>query len=623
MTIREFTLWDTHVNAAHPDRAYPSSNRMQVEDGAALGYLWQDLSAVLGATVVSATLSLHIYERPSASLLRVRNLRNRPQWSTTTWNRRPTTGSTTRSASTAGATEGGHRLDIDVLTFVQDVADGVDWFGWQIETDTSTSGPVFVYSSNGTLDWQIARKPILTVEWADEPDIPEGLVPAEGVTKTAAPILRWEFADHGGDERLALVQVQTATSEDGFASPAWDSGPVTSTAPQLDLATQGSTPYTPVASGVPVWWRARHADGGGLWSKDWSAPVRFTYEAPASWDLLAPTGGVITDLTPTVIAQMSGATLTRWRIRLGPKGDFKTVLWDTQVQPQDPALGSQVRFEAPASLRLRDDAAYWMRVDGWDDRDRVSTPGVLAQYTQWAEVRYDNDLGVAPTASLSATPIGDSPFVELSWSRTNAPDEWAVVRNGRLVDKLDPADVITGPGAYRWVDWTCPPRQEVVYEVRPVENGRTGTCPGVAARTDVVGIWLHTDSDAVCLYHRGSRPESLPLNLAEDSTVVDLAGAPHSVVQTGIRRGWRGTVEGDLAGGPTGLWGQATGPEQKAALMRIRRDPRGARLAVGDLNIPVSIRAVDVGGWSRGDGYRASFEAIQRGEFDDYGITEP
>jgi hypothetical protein len=96
---------------------------------------------------------------------------------------------------------------------------------------------------------------------------------------------------------------------------------------------------------------------------------------------------------------------------------------------------------------LVDDRNYQLHIRVWDTFTTGSRPPARPAYVDsWSTFHFDDDLTQTPIASLTAdqqTPRRSA--VTLTWTRASAPDAWVVLRDGKVVARLDPADVITGP----------------------------------------------------------------------------------------------------------------------------------------------------------------------------------
>src|SRR5690606_20500858 len=96
----------------------------------------------------------------------------------------------------------------------------------------------------------------------------------------ASPVLTWRNEWEEGSQ--AASQVQIASSEDGFGSPAYDSGEVANTEGQWDLTGEHT-----LTQGVPFFWRVRTQDDTGQWS-EWSDVQEAVYEPRGTLTIISP-----------------------------------------------------------------------------------------------------------------------------------------------------------------------------------------------------------------------------------------------------------------------------------------------------------------------------------------------
>ena len=95
--------------------------------------------------------------------------------------------------------------------------------------------------------------------------------------------------------------MQVSATEDGFASPLWDSGSLPLTETQLDLA---STSCPAPAADTLRWWRVRNQDSAGLWSA-WSDPVSWQWHPRLSVSLVQPEPSPSDQLGPELLTNGS------------------------------------------------------------------------------------------------------------------------------------------------------------------------------------------------------------------------------------------------------------------------------------------------------------------------------
>ena len=579
---------DTFVRSADPAKAYSRLSFLEVSD-ASFGYLYFAVPFERGATVVSARLVLHSYSAAAVSrAMRVGVVAAKQTYSTMTWGNKPamTTPYTTLTKATA---DGGQEWDFDVTAQMQAVSDGQFWWGFRVDT-TATSALRFDSSQSPYPD----RRPRLVVEWADEPDQPIDLAPDGGLAvSTPKPVLRFTYGDYGGNTELSAVQVQIA-SDPAFTSGLWDSGVVPAAIPEFDLA--AST--FPGLTGATSWWRVRVQDGAGLWSKTWSDAASMRYVERGVVTLTQPSGDTIMDPTPPV----------QWDFT-GTQSAYEVVVWrgdkvrDAVYSSGRRASGSQATF-VPSGI-LRDDRTYTITVRVWDDVERATTPGAPAYRQASRAVWFDDDLAVPVPLSLTASQVGQSPFVDIEWTVADQPDEFQLVRDGAILGQWAPADVRLDGQTYRFTDRTAPPLVPVQYDIRSVVAGKRSPAMSTVLNHKVVGVWLTTATEQVCLTGQDVGSPTL----GERSTAHEVGD--RVVITTDALRGhegdWAGELHSDIACAPG-----VTSKEWRDRLMRIRSNPSGARLHMGPVNFPAILANINVRATAYSElSYSASFSYWQ------------
>ena len=479
---------DTWANIAYPNREYGAGGYIQLKANARRGFVYMPLAGIRGRTVLSATLSMHVRGTWAAQELTIRAVASSWAAATLNWNNQPgVTGAT--STVTTGALSAGAEITVDVTTQVQQVANGVAWYGFRVGTDETSTAQKLASFDSGLAAWT------LTVELSDIPEQPSGLAPDGGAVSSNEPILSWDFTDATNSAvDQAALQVQADPAADGV-SPNFDSGTVVSTEPELDLST---TAYVGPASGGSDQWRVRVQSDAGDWS-EWSDWATFTYEPKPALSITEPSGSVIYDPTPPVEASITGGTLRAWRIVVTKGTDRTAILYNSGVRqatdPTDIALTIPERNDDGIRI-FRDDVSYQIGVRIWDDIDRA--PGVTDDPTwveAWKTVTFDDDVAVAAPAGLTVTQVGVSPRLQFTWTRSVTPDAWVITRNGKVYARLDDSEVPESPAdTYTWVDGGYSnPYEDATWKVKAVvANRQSVPSNAVVQGAEVEGVWLIT-----------------------------------------------------------------------------------------------------------------------------------
>lgn len=576
------------------------------------GYVFFPTLAPAGATVTQATLRLYLRAAPTVNT--TVNLRPAQQaWaaSRVTWNRRPTTSeeiftSVTVPAGTLAKTA----IEIDVTSLVSEAVLGTrDWFGLTL---TSSSYIGFYAEDNGAIS------PSITVEWSDRPDEPDNLAPAGGAVSTPTPTLTWDFADFGGDRTLSKVHVQIATDA-AMSSIVYDSGEKRRTVPS----------WTPTgfvaAEGTTYFWRARHADGKGLWSSSWSDVVAFSYVPLPTISVTGFTSGVFGDPTPLILADMPGLTAYSIDVLQGGKRVHFSGLLD------DDSTDDKIRYQVPKGVIRYDDRAYRFIIRAWDDVDRVAVPGARDHARVEWTATYDDDLAVVGVSWQSAEAMSPRPGVLVRWGSASPADRFTIWRadegpdmltpsRARLIATVDPEDVMDDDGDdFAYLDQSVG-SGAYTYLVARVENGQSSVRRfSTPVRSEVYGRWLIAeDGEMLPIFNVGDVGDH-GLALRERSEEVELADGRIAVVTTGLR-GYDGTVEGVIGDAPEG-YGVQSLEDAEALFLRIRREGR-ARYVIGNLSIPILTTGLTITREHPASARQArvSGRVIQSGEEDRYGL---
>jgi hypothetical protein len=488
----------------------------------------------------------------------------------------------------------------------------------RLPTHLDEPDPQFNSFDSGLTSWS------LTIVTQDEPDTPQSLVPNGTVVGSGAPTLTCDFVDNGGlSNDMASMNVQISTTS-SFTSPVYDQTGST-TVPVFNLASPPSpaTAFTAVSSGTTRFWRVRVQDADGNWSA-FSDPASFTFRTQPTITILTPAAGVLWDPTSDIIASTS-TNLSAYRVQITDADDPTSIRYDSGRLPANPSALTTVAVALPQKYEgqrvLVDDQNYQLHIRVWDTfADRQSTPGSPAYVDSWSTFHFDDDLTQTPIASLTADQLDASPAVTLTWTRASAPDAWVVLRDSKVVARLDPADVITGPSTYSWTDTFPQPWVEHDYDVRPLTNvsgtfKRAPAGPIAAIIPECLGVWVFTqDGQQVCLDDtdvsqitvNDRRATYKPINLRYDVDIV-----------TGFE-GISGPVAGTI---PTGLDDTVELSDAMDVLFSIRRNPaKTVRLVYGSFSGEVLLRNISVTPDARGNVAtplaRVSFSVNQVGDFD-------
>lgn len=561
---------DTYVSSASPSKRFSRVSYLKVS-ATSFGYLYFSLPFTRGATIVSAKLTLTSYSAAAATrTYRVGRVASKQNYSTMSWDNKPAMAPPYATATSSTA-NGGQKWVFDVATQLQAVSDGAFWWGFRVDT-TSTAPLRFDSSQSPYAD----RRPMLVVEWADEPDIPSDLAPDGGLAvSTPKPVLRYTYGDFGGNTELSAQRIQVSTSPT-FSSIFWDSGVQPTTIPEFDLATSTFPGFTAAV----MYWRVMVQDGSGKWSTDYSDGARVRYVERGLVTITQPSGDTIMDPTPPVSWTFTGAQ-SAYRIIVYRGDKIRFPVYDSGRRPS----ASQATF-VPEGI-LRDDKTYTVTVQVWDDVERASVPGAPAYRQQSKTVWFDDDLATPRPTAVTATQRGQSPLIDVEWTVANQPDAFQLSRDGVILGQFEPSEVRVVGQRYIFTDRTAPPLVPVRYDVRCVVAGKRSVGMSTMLHHKVPGVWLTTPTETVCL----AGQEVGSPTLGERSTVHEVG--ERVVVITDALRGHEGDWSGELYSDILIAQG-VTAKEWRDRLMRIRSNPLGARLHMGPVNVPVTLANINV-----------------------------
>lgn len=557
--------FDAWVRSSYPSERHPSEARLALREGSHFSYFWMRSPAPVGATVTNAKLVLFASGSSSGSRT-VSVFRTTDQWfmGTLNWNNRPGVQTPGRSTSIGNLVDH-QRIEVDVTPIVQAWASGAPNYGFTVRTSATTVHYVSGLSSG----W----KPVLEVEWSDAPATPTDLAPSEAATGVTHPHVTFTYLDVSGNTELEAVRVQANTTA-SWGSPLFDSGVVETSEAGLDLA---ETTFPGLTEGVPMFWRVRAMDGAGLWSS-WSAAVTMTYEPKPSVTVTNLDDGLIYDPSPVIIWDSSGAIVKHQVIA-------EDMVTSKRVYQQPQTQGDPGSHTIPFGY-LKDDRQYRITVRVWDALHREATPGdhTFAFDSRVVLLSESDVVGWVPT--LSAAQVGETPRVELTWTRNDTPDQFVILCDGEPVRRVEAADVFVSGTTYKVKMNGARPNWEHSWRVRAVVNNVQSTwSPPAVFATRVEGIWLY---GGVLGEVETEAPDGAMVTLwgddggsweqEDDASVYTPIGSSRVVRVINGMRGLQGTLSGHIADG----FG-STIEEAERLLYVLKENPtRTFRVAVGD-----------------------------------------
>ncbi len=544
------TILRNAVDATSYER-YPNSN-YSTQDYVSISnlagwraeyFLFYSLPFPVGVTILNAKLTLFNRSNWSGSVP-VSVQRVAAAWSASrlTWNLKPgVTGSVvtvTKSAPVAKT-----QWDFDVTALMQSVSNGAKWYGFKVTTTSTVTNWWLTPSWSDPL-----YRPILTITWADNPKTPTALYPSGGrAVSIAKPVVRCNFTDISGDTTMQAINVQINPSN-SWTAPAFDSGTVLTSVPELDLA---ATAYAGMAVDETVWWRVRVQDGAGLWS-GWSLGTTMVRRARATLTLTNPPSGtpVVQESTPPISWTFAGNGRTQKAYQVTIANGSNSNLW---LWTSGKITSTTTTITIPDKVLTQNNIAYNVIVSVWDEVDREATSGDPIPTTIIRQFTFSYSATVSPVTGFSTTAHAWAPYVRLDWSRSTMPDKWNIYRDGKLLKTLDGAIPFISGTAYQWWDLLPQPRTPATYSVIAVVNGVGSTSnPTSVITLNHQTVTLSDDSgtNPVLIYNY-----ELDQALQEVSAVFAPAGGGSPIIITQAERGYAGKVSGILdnvaGGGPS------------------------------------------------------------------------
>lgn len=464
---------DTFAGSAYPTLTHGDDKYLRLKTAANRAFIYLKSPAPRGATIISATLTVHARGASTGSrTLTAQRVGVSWKASKLDWANQPgVVGGT--AATSIGTVADGDTISFDVASHLQTIANGAPNYGWRIISDAATLH--LIYGLNAG-----KFKPTLTVTWSDKPDAPTTLVPS-GVVASNKPLLSFDYTDVSGSMDLQSIQVQIDAGNNFVSGIDFDSGTVTSTVPELDLTT---TAYAGLANAATTYWRARVQDAAGLWS-DWSDVHSFTRQdlgAVTITNPAAPSSNYVLEATPELAWTFSG-TQTAWRLFIRDAADTTVILHDSGK-----TTDTATTYTLPKGI-LHDGTSYVIEVRVWDNVANRVHP-LYARATRTFTM--NEDVGVTAPSSLTVAQDGTSPRVVLTWTRGTFPDSWTILRDGKVIEALiDPADTLVTGTTHSWTDWGASPEKSHSYAVRAIVNHAASAKSNVPTiTTHPVGIWL-------------------------------------------------------------------------------------------------------------------------------------
>lgn len=524
----------------------------------------------LGVNIISATLSLY---RSGAwtGTHTVSATQIVTPWSDATlnWNNQPTIDSSHIVTVNANAGADKSVVQWDLTAMMQAVSNGSKFMGIRLAKNEDTATQF-----RSLEDPDTTLRPTLDIVWTYAPLIPDGLVPTGGDSvSVASPIFRWGYQD--ADSQSAY---QLQISSNGSTADVLDTGKVLSSDHFYDSSTGSFT----IAAAATRYWRVQVWDATDKVS-GYTAWQTFTRTNLSSLTLNSP-GSTTDDLTPNV-AWTFGGTQVRWKVTLEEQ-DSKGK-WKSPPKQLTQGTDSTTVVRILDSNALKSNGTYRVTVQVWDSVTRSQGEAATVQQV----FTYARSGAPAAVTSLTATrDPNNSPGVVLAWSRSAAPDFWALKVDGVVVlPRIDVNDTHISGTNYGFTYWAPKPRVQHTYEIEAVVQSGGAAFQHSSGNqtktltTNPIGVWLadaYTDIiNPISIQIVGNDEPSI--GIGEDGTTYFPVGAQAPVRITSNIRGYEGNHAGLLQS-----------VADVATFHTMKNRDTQLTLVMGDLVIPVRLEAV-------------------------------
>lgn len=642
---------DTWVGSGKPNATHNAAKRLRLKSGEAYAFVHCKNPVPAGLTVVTATYTVYAAKTADwtgTKTVKLRKVAERVPFGRMTWNNKPgVSGTSQPSVTVTGATDG-QALVFDVTQHIQNTA-GEPWYGWRIETDSTTAHKVYGYESD--------YPPVLEVTYALSPSQPVDLTPAGGAVSMQFPTFTFDAADLDNPEDMSALEIEIAASatlatDGSFATPEFNTGEVASSSPYWDSSvgvartasvttTNASTAITAPAgtfdtvsdvgaaisgTGIPAGatiasvqsataatlsaaatasgtvtatitrtWAGIAAAATRYWIAryksgdgvwgDWSDPVSFTRTDKGAVTITNPAAS-----PNNFVAEATSPII--WTFS-GTQKSWRVRILDAAdptevVADSGKQDGTDTSWTVPKK-KLKESGSYTVQVRAWDAVARVASPGDPVYAAASRAFTFAQDATVTAPTMVSAVQDGGTPFVKVTVTRATAPDSWTLLMDGEVVDAdIDPADTLTAGTTHEIVFLETPPQETHTFEVRAVVNGKASPKSAAASvKTSPKGVWL-LDFDRVQYVHLYGDEINGWRRTDQMAVYRPVGGSP---VQ--IYAGSDG-----ISGAFTGEIGAVEGRTRKAWVNDFEwmaaRPTRTYQLVTRDLSIPVKIRNASV-----------------------------
>lgn len=531
---------DSYTNQKYPDTNYSNVDRVYVEDNsgstARYGFIYFGLpSGLQRATIISA--KLRMYSGPTgwsgSSTINIHKIDAPFTATKITHNNKP--GATTLAATLTKNPAASQLWEFDITSTIQAVANGTPWYGLRI---ASSNNHGYFWSAQAPDQ----ARPTLEIVYTTAPYAPSVLTPTNGqVTSLAKPVLAWDFTDVAGNTTMSSFQLRLFSSlalanANGTGDVLDET--VASSVPQRDLS---ASAYGGLSNGATVWWRVRVQDGAGEWS-GWSPVASFTRANKGTLNLTNPPSGtpVVYDATPTITWTFSGQTQRAYEVIISDPATPATWLWTSGV-----VTSTALAVNVPVGITNTPGKTYRCTLRVYDTQNRRATPGDPIYTEVVRDFTLDSSVATAPVTGLTGAADAVRAWWTLEWDRTGSKDFFYIIRDGVIVDQVDPTDVLVSGTHYRYVDRQAAARVAHTWSVAVKYDGIMSTGNPTTSGTPRL-VTTHI-ADTAGGHEVFLLNPAVDAAQAESSEVHIILGQAPPVLITQALRGYEGTIGGVLA----------------------------------------------------------------------------
>jgi hypothetical protein len=466
-TIRNAT--DAYVTARRPNLSKPNTSKLILDNGGTgdqrQAFLFFSLPFPFGSSVDQDLFRLTQSDAFTGGAVTVTVQLVTAHWNVgrLTWNNRPAATATNQVTLTKTNPGANTLWEFDLKTMMQSVSTSGVWWGLKVSSNNNIA--LKFYSAQGA-----TGRPEMAITWSDLPLPPDNPSPSGGrAVSVAKPKLSFTYEDDSGNTQINALQIQYKATNTGFSpttgftTPTWDSGTYATSTPEIDTSTVAGAP---AVNGTGIWWTARAQDGNGVWS-EWMDPENFIFTAPMTFTLdNPPVGGTVTDATPPVLWTVTSGVQQAYRVTVYKADDPTKILWNSgkiTTPIDDTAIPDKV-LKALSSDYVID---VWL----WDNVNREANGGNPIYAHIQRTFQFVATGSVGGVTSVVATQNNPWPWVDVTFDRATAADEYNIFRDGEIIaNNVPAADLSTGSTHYSYRDKLAAPRVSHVWSVQAVVN---------------------------------------------------------------------------------------------------------------------------------------------------------